>query len=81
MLCGWYAPGDGVGRESHDPACPEIQPAGLKVSSRVDNQRGFRDGRSGRDADSLGSAFYRLGYNRGVVALEEAENGHDIRFD
>lgn len=60
-FCGW--------REGkHDPYCPRKE--------TVEWKEGKSDGRSGKDAAHRGPV-YQLGFGRGVVAREEAENGFD----
>jgi len=71
-LCDWL---DG----HHDKACPEI--ATDKPRALADQRRGWDDGRAGRVMRPSESATYRLGWIRGTSALEEAQNGHDPRFD
>ena len=65
FLCDWA-------NGHHDLNCPKEE---------TDNWRlGYNDGRSGEEPGSI-DAVYLLGWNRGNVAREEAENGHDYRFD
>lgn len=40
---------------------------------------GWSDGRSGKPP-SQSSSLYMMGYNYGMCALEEAQNGFDPRF-
>lgn len=70
-MCAW--------ERFHDPTCPESQVQSLKAAARLDYQRGYRDGRQARGLDRAESSVYLLGFWRGTVALEEAENGHDPR--
>ena len=71
-LCHW----DGG---HHDVACPEV--AKNKTKALADRQRGWADGRNGRTMVKPENATYVLGWINGTSALEEAENGHDPRFD
>ena len=71
VLCRWE-------RGAHDPACPEV--AEDKQQALKDNRRGYYDGRGGFDMADSETPSYKLGYLCGVVALEEAENGYDIRW-
>jgi hypothetical protein len=73
-LCGWYDKG-------HDKACPELAIPEDRKKALSDNQRGYKDGRFGLELSDRETPSYRLGWRRGVVALEEAENGHDPRVD
>lgn len=67
--------------QGHDPSCPEqIQDVALKEAVLRDYDEGYRAGRSGLEIRS-NKGPYKLGWGRGVVALEEAENGYDPRFD
>ena len=73
----------GYSEGGHNAACPESVAGDTKVQAHKVWQEGHRLGRGGRSerpADDM-SAIYNLGYSQGVVALEEAENGHDPRFD
>lgn len=70
--CGWY-------KGAHETACPDV--AENKEAAIKDYQRGYRVGRSGLDLSDKENATYRLGWGRGLVGLEEAENGYDPRFD
>lgn len=63
----------------HDKACPEV--AGAPALALADYRQGWGDGRSGRREPESARATYKLGWIRGTVALEAAENGHDPRFD
>lgn len=63
--CGWKEGG-------HDPACPGLAPEDLERRAQ------YKNGRSdGRQAKSQASSdpTYLLGYHKGIVALEEAQNG------
>jgi hypothetical protein len=55
----------------HDPNCPELVPENLESW-----QLGQSHGRGGQDPLS-DSPVYVMGWLRGNVALEEAENGCD----
>jgi len=63
----------------HDNSCPEI--VSDKPRALEDHQRGWGAGRAGKSLPSSESAAYRLGWVGGTIALEEAENGHDPRFN
>lgn len=67
--------------DKHDPACPESMSGVEKNRAKDDWNNGYQMGRSGREKPADSNAYYSLGYHEGVVALEEAENGHDPRFD
>ncbi|TSC84313.1 MAG: hypothetical protein G01um101413_608 [Parcubacteria group bacterium Gr01-1014_13] len=69
------------GEPGHDKACPESMSGQAKVLAQKSCQAGYRQGRSGKPEPTDASASYSLGYGRGIVALEEAENGYDPRFD
>lgn len=56
----------------HDPRCPQ------QYSPQWD--RGWKDGRSGKSMQE-DDEEYNLGWGEGLVALEEAENGYDPRFE
>jgi len=71
-LCRW----DGG---HHDKDCPEI--ATDNPRARADHRQGWDAGRAGKSLLSSESAAYRLGWVGGAIALEEAENGHDPRFN
>lgn len=75
LFCGWSR-----AHECHDISCPERASSEDKKQVLADNQRGYRDGRYGLDLSDKENMAYRLGWCRGVVALEEYENGHDPRF-
>lgn len=58
----------------HNEACPEGMSGAQKAQAKEFYDKGYRQGRGGKQlADPNPS--YNLGYLRGVVALEEAENG------
>lgn len=74
----------------HDPKCPELAQEGSieRKLYMVSWEDGYRDGRAGTEKffqypstpkeehdQTLTEAAYLLGYGRGEVALEEAENG------
>jgi len=59
--CGWK-------NGHHDPNCPQ--------EKNNDWEQGYSDGRAGLP-NQRDDPVYLLGYGRGVVALEEAENGFD----
>ena len=64
----------------HDTRCPEAAPPNLKAGQRLEYQQGYRAGRSGNGiGEGSVTGAYTMGYGRGVVALEEAENGYDPR--
>lgn len=69
------------GAGKHDVACPASMSGDAKVQAHKTWDAGYRTGRSGKPKPTDASATYSLGYGRGVVALEEYENGHDPRFD
>jgi hypothetical protein len=68
----------GNGRIGHVPGCPGG--ATLEESDRAIQiwRLGWDCGRSGKKFPEEASPTYRLGHHRGEVALEEAQNGHDI---
>ena len=73
----------GYGEPGHNVACPDsMMTAAAKAVAHKSWEAGYQDGRSGKPMRTDASATYSLGYGRGVVALEEAENGYDPRrFD
>ena len=71
VYCAW--------EQSHDSNCPESQALKIQGNARLEYNKGYRLGRAGENCPPSMSGIYRLGYQRGVVALEEAENGHDGR--
>ena len=72
----------GYGEPGHDKACPESMSGEAKIRAHKVWEAGYQMARSGRQNPTDPSATYSLGYGRGVVALEEAENGYDPRrFD
>jgi hypothetical protein len=70
----------GYQNDTHDSLCPKPGTVAMEIWNR-----GFRDGRAGKDcaSHSLESyhRLYQMGWNQGNIALEEAANGHDGRFD
>ncbi len=66
--CGWR-------NGHHDPNCPNVAKDPLHIW-----EEGYADGRIGTEPTNTGKV-YRLGYGRGIVALESYENGYDPRFD
>jgi hypothetical protein len=72
FMCAW--------ERFHDTRCPEAQPPNFKAGAYLERSRGYQAGRSGEGiGDGPNEPSYVLGYGRGVVALEEAENGFDPR--
>lgn len=71
-LCHWT-------QGCHDGACPEVSDD--KPRALIDRRRGWNDGRAGNDMPAAESAAYKLGWVHGTSALEEAQNGHDPRFN
>jgi hypothetical protein len=59
--CAWQ-------NDSHDPDCPKQGSPEMEIW-----RRGYRAGRSGKEPDQTGKV-YRMGWNRGNVALESFEN-------
>lgn len=62
----------------HDPLCPKPGSPEMEIW-----ERGYKDGRQGKSGE-LGWAFnllYTMGWKEGNIALEEAANGFDPRFD
>ena len=60
----------GLGK--HNPACPESMP--IDSQRRMLWDRGQSDGRRGQPSNSSDPA-YSLGYDQGIIAIEEAANG------
>lgn len=59
----------------HGPGCPDapgLDPD-IKCIRQENFTAGYIDGRGGRAANGT-ALSYRLGFNQGTVALEEAEN-------
>jgi hypothetical protein len=74
----------GYGEGGHDKACPESMTGEAKIVADKSWEAGYRVGRSTGDEDEEPaevSATFSLGYGRGIVAKEEAENGFDPRFE
>lgn len=73
----------GYSEGKHSEACPESMSGDAKVQAHKVWQDGYRLGRGALSLETkrMLAATYNLGYGQGVVALEEAENGHDPRFD
>ena len=73
----------GYSEGGHNVACPESVSGDAKAKAHKAWQEGYRLGRGGRGERPAVdmSAAYNLGYGQGVVALEEAENGFDPRFE
>lgn len=59
----------------HDPLCPK--PGSPEMATW---NRGESDGRAGKEPAESGK-IYMMGWGVGNVALEEAANGFDPRFD
>ena len=68
------------GMGNHEVGCP-VEHSDVKAAKAL-YQTGWRIGCSGSKMDpKLGlNSTYRLGFDNGVIALEEAENGYDPRF-
>lgn len=64
--CGWK-------NGYHNPHCP-------KENNPTWNS-GNNDGSSGKEPKQIDDKVYMLGWSRGVIALEERQNGYDPRFD
>lgn len=60
------------GSFEHNPNCPKSAPNNFGRRTRW--MEGYSDGRRGSSSNSEDPS-YSLGYDRGLVALEEAENG------
>ena len=62
----------------HDPHCPQRQlhSETVFVLHKTLWEAGYKKGRGGQEPTN-DDPVYMLGYGRGVVALEEAENGFD----
>ena len=65
--CGWSG-------GKHDPACPAECPPDVSQRRRAYWEIGKADGRTGKPC-AFDNPSYRLGYNQGVIALEESGNG------
>ena len=76
VYCGWR-------RGGHDPQCPNAMSQGSveRETALADFRRGRDHGRGGKEPEPNSNPAYMLGWGQGVVALEEAENGYDPRFD
>lgn len=72
-LCHW--------ERAHDKDCPESAPSSLRGSWLASWRRGYNHGREGQEAPLSDNATYHLGWLQGISALEEAQNGHDPRWD
>ncbi len=76
QYCSWS-------QNQHDPKCPK-RPGAFPWELEY-WERGYRDGRQGkicfRDAERPFGDLYQMGWKQGNVALEEAQNGFDPRFD
>ena len=60
----------------HNPNCPKPGSVAMEIW-----QRGERDGRAGKELALHTLESYQLGWIQGNIALEEAQNGFDPRFD
>lgn len=72
----------GYSEGGHDLRCPESMSGEEKAQAHKFWRVGYDHGRSGDSEEELDEPHpsYDLGYGRGVVVLEELENGHDPRF-
>ena len=65
FYCGWYD-------NNHAPNCPK--------KSTPEFQRGYEDGRYNKIVGfDPSKTDYNFGYSRGIIALENSENGYDPR--
>lgn len=66
----------------HDPNCPHpsatLDRPRHTTPQLEEWERGYRDGRSGKELDTALSAVCQMGWVRGTAALEEAENGYQM---